>query len=185
VAAARRGGRARGRGGSPGVTPCWWPPAGPTPRRGRPRGCARRRRRAHAGRYGQRWPSRAGQGAAYRWFAGTGPARQRLVEGVGTDYVVRQSPFAWSGGPHSGWPGMKRVAGEPPRPRSPRACQERGPHLYLTDAQEVQALLPSTRDRSLRGPYERERYGVDEGRLSWYREWLSPAPRGPLLFRRP
>lgn len=111
---------------------------------------------------------------AYRWLQQHATPEDVLAEGVGEEYVATTNRLsAWTGVPTIlGWPGHEvQWRGEEREVRARMAAVER---LYTTqDAQEALAILHRYGVTYFYvGPYEMQKYGLDDARLSWYESFL-------------
>ena len=129
--------------------------------------------------------------AAYRWLRANARPGERLVEAVGTDYDADTSRLsAWTGVPTIlGWPGHEMQW------RGTAAANEIANRSQVVDwiytapdAARLESLLAAYDITYLYvGTEERRRYDIDETRIAWYGEWLTPCfTAGEVwIFRRP
>jgi uncharacterized membrane protein len=132
-----------------------------------------------------------GEMAAYRWLQANGRLGERLVEGVGTDYDAGSNRLsAWTGMPTIlGWPGHElQWRGLAAANEIANRTQAVAWIYTSPDAGQVDALLADYGVTFLYvGPYERQKYGIDDARIAWYDEWLTPCfSAGDVrIWRRP
>jgi YYY domain-containing protein len=119
---------------------------------------------------------------AYRWLDGAATGHDVVVEAPGEEYRADTSRL-------SAWTGVPTILGWPGHEAQWRRSQDRGGTDWLPARLADLETIYTSADReavtrALRaygatylyvGPYERERYGVDAGRLAWYEAWLEVA----------